>query len=524
MLPTVPETLLQTAEKYPEKEAVVFPEEDVRITYNELGTVVGEFSNVLKNLGVKKGDTISVALHNSLEMVISIFSIPMAGGTFSPVNFRLAPREASYILNDSTTKVVLFDEETREMIEAAREDLETVEHFVYTDDDTGSCPEFAEGFHRLISNSNESYQSDTVSLDDPWAIVYTSGTTGRPKGVIHTHENATYHNLLMMQRMTTSSIGLLIMPLYHNAALNTSLLPIVNIGGTSVILDGFEADRVLQTIDEEGVTSVSLPSRVWRQVLDAKENSDFVGSQLERIGYGTSDMPRSLLEELTESFGEIVSTSYGMTEMGPVATHMYPQDVTEKLGSVGQPLPNHDVRIVETESDEPHEGTVSPDDTVPAGTEGEIILTGPCMMKGYLNRPEKTEGSVRNGWFFTGDIGYKDEDNFVYIVDRVDDMIISGGENIYPTEVEEILYNHEYVGDVAVVGLDDEQWGEVVTAFVVPNVELPDEELTSALEEHCLNSDELADYKRPRRYRFREKLPKNPSGKIQRYKLRETEP
>jgi len=232
-------------------------------------------------------------------------------------------------------------------------------------------------------------------------------------------------------------------------------------------------------------------------------------------------MPRPLLEDLVETFGEIVSTAYGMTEMGPVATSIRDQDVVEKLGSVGRPLPNHAVRIVEPTSTEDPDDPVTPEDTVPAGEQGEIIIAGPCTMEGYLNRPEKTADAIRDGWFFTGDIGYLDEDGFLYLVDRVDDMIISGGENIYPTTVEEVLYDHEAVEDVGVVGAEDEQWGEAVTAYVLPASGADREDLEAELDRFCRERDDLADFKRPRRYVFVDELPRNPSGKIQRYKLRE---
>ena len=327
--------------------------------------------------------------------------------------------------------------------------------------------------------------------------------------------------MAMMGGMSRNRVGTIMMPLYHNAALNCSLLPGVNVGGKSVVLSGFDPEQALELVDEERVTSMSLPSRTWQQVLDSKEESDFEGGSLESIGYGTSDMPRPLLEDLVDTFGEVVSTAYGMTEMGPVAVAIEPEDVVEKLGSVGVALPNHDARIVEPTSTEDPNDPVTPADTVAPGEEGEIILAGPCMMEGYLNRPEKTADAVREGWFFTGDLGYKDEDGFIYLVDRVDDMIISGGENIYPTEVEAVLYESDLVADAGVVGTDDDQWGEAVTAYVVPSEGADPEGLEEKLDQYCLDSEQLAEFKRPRRYVFVDELPKNPSGKIQRYKLRD---
>jgi len=520
MLPTVPETLAQSAEKYGDDEALVYPEAETRLDYAELDARVTRFANALRELGLSKGDTVSVMSHNSVPMVVSLYGISRAGGVFSPVNYRLAPDEATYIFDDSGAEVVCFDERVRETIGNIREDL-NADRFVYLDDDSGPVPEYAVGFHDLLEDAVGTPPAVTNDPGDVWAIMYTSGTTGRPKGVLHTHENATYHNMVMMGGMSRSRVGVIMMPLYHNAALNCSLLPGMNVGATSVVLSGFDPDRALDLVDEEQVTSLSLPSRTWQQVLDSKEETDFGGESLESIGYGTSDMPRPLLEDLVDTFGEIVSTAYGMTEMGPVAVSIQPEDVVEKLGSVGVPLPNHDARVVEPTSTEDPDDPVTPEDTVPTGEEGEIILTGPCMMDGYLNRPEKTADAVREGWFFTGDLGYEDEDGFIYLVDRVDDMIISGGENIYPTEVEAVLYESDLVADVGVVGTDDDQWREAVTAYVMPSEGTDPEGLEENLDRHCLDSEELAEFKRPRQYVFVDELPKNPSGKIQRYKLRD---
>jgi fatty-acyl-CoA synthase len=520
MLPTVPETLARTARKHPERKALVYPEADVRLSYAELDVRASRLATALRDHGVEEGDVVAAALHNSVPMVVAIFGITRAGAVFSPVNYRLAPEEAAYVLNDSGASALLFDSNTRGMVEGARDQLEDVETFVFTEDDAGPTPDYATGFHEIVDAAPAEDPGVDRSWDDLWAIMYTSGTTGRPKGVLHTHGNATYHNLLMMSGMEYDDVSLVMMPLYHNAALNCALLPLVNVGATSVVLSGFDPDHALEVVDAEGITSMSLPSRTWRQVLEARAEGEFDGSSLTSIGYGTSDMPRPLLEDVIGAFGEIVSTAYGMTEMGPVATSIRDEDVVEKLGSVGRALPNHEVRVVEPTSRETPDDPVTPEDTVPTGEEGEIIIDGPCMMEGYLNRPEKTADAVREGWFFTGDIGYLDEDGFLYLVDRVDDMIISGGENIYPTDVEEVLYDHEAVADVGVVGTDDEQWGEAVTAYVLPATDADPDELESELDRFCREREDLADFKRPRRYVFVDELPRNPSGKIQRYKLR----
>ena len=203
--------------------------------------------------------------------------------------------------------------------------------------------------------------------------------------------------------------------------------------------------------------------------------------------------------------------------MGPNATFLLPFEVKENLGSVGRAAPNHEVRIVQPTESETSEDMVSPDDTLDVGTIGEIILQGPPMMNRYWKLPKETESAIRDGWFFTGDAGYLDEGGYLYLVDRIDDMIISGGENIYPTEVENVLYQHESVAEVAVIGEETDEWGETIVAYIVLN----DETTEESLDAFCKQSTELADFKRPRAYYFRDELPKNPSGKIQKFKLRD---
>jgi fatty-acyl-CoA synthase len=265
------------------------------------------------------------------------------------------------------------------------------------------------------------------------------------------------------------------------------------------------------------VTYLFVASRTWSALLNEAREMAFDGSSLDLGVFGAAPMPPSLLEDCMEVFTDRWATAYGMTEMGPNATFLLPFEAKEKLGSVGRAAPNHEVRIVEpTENEDPND-PVTPADTVETGETGEIILDGPPMMSEYWRMPDRTAAAVRDGWFFTGDAGYLDEDGHLYLVDRIDDMIISGGENIYPTEVENVLYRHDSVAEVAVVGEADDDFGERVVAHVVVG---GDDVSAEDLDEFCRESPDIADFKRPREYYFREELPKNPSGKIQKYRLR----
>lgn len=520
ILPTVPETLERTARKYPGWEALIYPRKNVRLTYAEFDRRVTKFANALRESGVEPDDNVSLYLHNSVEFAIATYAISRAGATLNPINYRLAETELEYILDDAGSTVLLYEEATRKTVEGVIEggSESSVEQFVYIDDDRRDSPSYAEGFHALVEDGNATSPDVEVDSEDPFILVYTSGTTGRPKGVVHTHEDATYHNMVYngQKGIDHRVVGVAAMPMYHVAELNCGLLPRVNVGGTSVILHSFDAERVLKLVDAEEVTYLFVASRTWSSLLDTAKEIDFDGSTLNLGVYGAAPMPPSLLEKCMEVFTDRWATAYGMTEMGPNATFLLPFEVEEKLGSVGRPAPNHEVRIVEPTEEESPDDPVMPEDTVETGETGEIILRGPPMMQEYWHMPEKTDRAIRDGWFFTGDAGYLDEDQHLYLVDRIDDMIITGGENVYPTEVENILYQHDSVAEVAVVGEQNDEFGERVVAYVVTT----DDVSAEGLDQFCLDSSDLADFKRPREYYFRESLPKNPSGKIQKYKLR----
>nr|WP_282594744.1 long-chain-fatty-acid--CoA ligase [Halomarina salina] len=516
-MPTLPGTLARTTRKYPEREAVVYPRKDVRLTYEELDRRVTRCANALRDLGVEPGDRVSLLMYNSAEFVVAMFGLLRAGAVFNPINYRLAPGEVGYILDDSDSSVLLFEEATRETVEAGRDEFGTVDRYLYVDDDVESTPDYARGFHETVSTADDGPVEIEVAPTDQYAIMYTSGTTGRPKGVVHSHQDATYHNMLYFGRLDLdyTDVGVSAMPLYHNAELNCGLCPRLNLGATTVVLHQFDPERVLDVVDAEQATHLFVASRTWSELLSAAEDAaDFDGSSLQLGIYGAAPMPPTLLEQCIETFCEDYATAYGMTEMGPCATFIRPDEVHDQLGSVGRAAPNHELRIVSPTETESPDDPVAPTDVVQRGDVGEIILQGPPMLTEYWNRPGLTADAIRDGWFFTGDAGYVNEDGYLFLVDRIDDMIISGGENIYPTEIENVLYDHEAVEAVAVVGEENGEWGERVVAYVVGSGADAD-----SLDEFCRSRDELADFKRPREYYFVDELPRNPSGKIQKFEL-----
>ena len=406
----------------------------------------------------------------------------------------------------------MFEADTRETVEEARSGLETVSEYLYIDEDT---PEFARGFYDLLEAADDARPDTEVSEDDTYAFIYTSGTTGRPKGVVHEHRDMVEQNLICVAEggLERSDVGLSAFPLYHAAELHAALFPRIQVGATSVIHHDFDPVAVLEAIEEHGVTVFFAAPTGWNAMVQVADEADVDTSTL-RLGlYGAAPMPERVLDACMEHFCEDYLQAYGMTEIGPCGTFQHPDEQLSKQGLAGVPALNHDLRIVEPDAD--------PGDTVAQGEVGEILFAGPCTMREYWNRPEATADSLREAdgreWYYSGDLGYRDADGYLYVVDRKDDMIISGGENIYPTAVDDALFSHPDVIEAAVVGEPHEEWGERVVAFVVGDT------TAETLDQYMRDSDDVADFKRPRRYYFVDELPKTPSGKVQKFKLREGE-
>jgi len=512
MYPSIRETLEFTADKYPEKDALVYPRRDQRWTYAEFDTKANQLANALADLGIEKGDRVSTMLHNGTEIILTVFACAKLGAVFNPLNYRLPAGEIEYILDDAESKLLVFEEATREAVEGARPNLETVEEFVFIDDDS---PDVARGFYDLLEGADDARPDTVVEEDDTYAFIYTSGTTGRPKGVVHEHRDMVEHDLICIAEggIRKSDVGLSAFPLYHCAELQAALFPRIHVGATTVIHHDFDPVATLQAIEEYGVTLFFAAPTGWNALLQAAREVDADVSSL-RLGlYGAAPMPKEVLDGCMQLFPNAgYLQAYGMTEIGPCGTFQHPEDQVSKQGSAGVPALNHDLRIVEPDGD--------PGDEVAEGEIGEILFAGPCTMREYWNRPEATAQSLREAegkeWYYTGDLGYRDEDGYLFVVDRKDDMIISGGENIYPTEVEDVLFSHPDVVEAAVVGEPHDEWGERVVAYVVGETTVED------LDAFMQDSDALADFKRPRAYYFVDELPKNPSGKVQKFKLRES--
>ncbi len=512
MNPTLRDTLEQTAKKYPDKDALIYPRRDQHWTFEEFDTKANQLANALADEGIEKGDRVSTMLHNGTEIVLTVFACAKLGAVFNPLNYRLPAGEIEYILNDAESSALIFEEATQDAVADARDSLDTVDLYFSIDEDG---PSWAGDFYDVLSSGSTERPDTVVEEDDIYAFIYTSGTTGRPKGVVHEHRDMVEHNLICIGEggIRRDDVGLSAFPLYHCAELQAALFPRIHVGATSIIHHDFDPVRALQAIDEHDVTLFFAAPTGWNGLLQAADKVDADLSSL-RLGlYGAAPMPREILDGCMDVFDAGYLQAYGMTEIGPCGVFQYPEDQVSKQGSAGLPALNHDLRIVEPDGD--------PTDEVAQGEVGEILFAGPCTMREYWNRPDATAESLREAdgqeWYYTGDLGYRDEDGYLFVVDRKDDMIITGGENVYPTEIEDVLFTHDDVVEAAVVGEPHEEWGEQVVAYVVGDTS------EQALDQYLKESEALADFKRPRAYHFVDELPKNPSGKVQKFKLREAE-
>ncbi len=499
-----------TVKKYPNKEALHDVRKNVRFTYREWNDEVNRLANALLAEGVRKGDRVSTFLFNTEELGTAFFACAKIGAVFNPINFRLMSEEVAFILKDAEPKVVLFEKALEPVITSIENRFPDIA-FWFIDEEP---PGYAKSYHEKVRAAKADPVHADIDENDLYAIMYTSGTTGRPKGVMHKHRSIAEQSLLVIAatKLESGDVGLVTAPMFHCAELHCAFLPRVHAGGSNVILHHFEPKNVLRLISSEKITKFFAAPTMWNMLL--QENlSDYDIESLKLGLYGAAPMAPSLVHACHDRLGIKLVQAYGMTEMGPAITFLGEDDQLTKAGAAGQACLNHEIRIVRPNED----GVSNPEDTLPPGESGEIIVQGPCMMIGYYNREEATEKAMADGWYHSGDIGYLDNDGYLWVKDRVDDMIISGGENVYPREVEDVLHAHEGVLDVAVVGQPDDRWGESVTAFVVKKDPLVTE---GDLDEWCKSSDSLANYKRPRKYLFVEQLPRNASGKIQKFMLR----
>jgi acyl-CoA synthetase (AMP-forming)/AMP-acid ligase II len=490
--------LSNSASKYPRRTALATDEG--AYTFRYLDQRCGRLAGALLAAGLKPGDRAAMLSYNSAYLVEAYFAAVRVGLTAAPVNFRLVGPEAAYILNHSGAKVLIYVREFEETVAGMRAELQTVELFITPG---GGLAGEALDYEDFLESGTWTACSAWLGEEHPCQIMYTSGTTGRPKGAVITHGAVLWNlvNTIHGREDRSGQVSIIVGPLYHTAALNNHLTIQVSLGGTSVLVRKFDPEYVLNVIQEQKVTTVSGSPAMFNLLMRHPGARNFDTGSITKCTAGADKLPLETKRRLMEFFPNIegIYDVYGCTEASPCITILNQRDSLRKDGSVGKALPYLDARVV-GEDGRP----------LPAGEVGEIVCRGPNVMLGYHNDPQATTQALRDGWLYTGDLARVDEEGFFYIVDRRKDMIVSGGENIYPREIEEALYAHPDVLEAAVVGMPDPVWGESVRAFVVrkPGSRLSAEEVV----EYCRSR--LAGYKKPKRVDFLDELPRNASGKV----------
>jgi long-chain acyl-CoA synthetase len=515
--------LEQHTRRRPDAEALVYG--DKRLTYAQLNAWANQIANALAASGIRRGDHVALLCPNLPYFPAVYFGILKTGATVVPLNVLLKPREIAYHLRDSDAKAMFCFQGTPElpMAEAAKAAIAVVPGcrtlIVLPHPSIPLEPAFdAEAevipLTRFIGGQPPVFETVQTKPDDTAIILYTSGTTGQPKGAELTHLNMIVNGMVSAELCASSHdetgrhATAITLPLFHATAQTAQMLAFLHLGGTLVLLPRFDPAALLTTMTSERITHwIGVPTMYWTLLKYAREQGIDVSrtaATLRLAVSGGAPMPVELMRDFEKAFGVRIIEGYGLSETSPVASFNH-LDKPSKPGTVGQPLFAVDIMVVD-DKDEP----------VKTGKPGEIVIRGHNVMKGYYKQPEATAEAMRNGWFHTGDIGIFDTDGYLSIVDRKKDMILRGGMNVYPRELEEVMLTHPAVSLVAVVGVPDERLGEEVKAFVVKKagMDVTEDELRAWCKE------QFAAYKYPRLIEFRTELPTNATGKILKRELR----
>jgi long-chain acyl-CoA synthetase len=467
-----------------------------RFTYAEFEVAVNRAAALLGAQGIGKGDVVSLLMPNSAEYIIAYFACWELGAIAGPVNSLLKEHEIEFVMNNSEAKAILVHSELQPRIENIRRDLPYLESVIEFDDEAKATREFAD-----VKRKSRQDACAPDKADDA-IIIYTSGTTGKPKGCLLTHGNviANARQISNWLSFTEDDRLLTIMPLFHMNAVSVTTMSALYAGGSTVISPKFSASQFWKIISDYQVTSFGSVATMLSILLNTYHDGVPEGLKTDQLRFamcGSAPVPTEVMKKFEETFNCPVVEGYGLSESTCRST-FNPPDERRRPGSCGLPIGN-EMKVVDDNDNE-----------VPDGELGEIVLRGENILKGYFKSPEATDTAFRNGWFHTGDVGYRDKDGFFYIVDRKSDMIIRGGENIYPREIDEVLYQHPAVAAAATIGVPDDLYGEEVAAFIVlkDGLKVSEAELIS----YC--TERVADYKCPKSIRIVAEIPKGPTGKL----------
>lgn len=504
------EGLKRSVASNPEKTAVVCG--NTRLNFMEVGERVNRLSSALTRLGINRGDRVAILSLNCHRFFELYYAVPQIGASVVPVNFRIPAGEVKYILDHSESRAIAVDQTLAPLVDEIRPQVQTVEQFILMSDDRRDG---YISYDELIARTEDDYIAPEIGDDEMLGLFYTSGTTAEPKGVMLTHKNmmANINHTENVYEYQPDEIYLHAAPMFHLAD-GAAVFSNTAHGATQVFIPRFDPKPVLDTLQRERVTNVLFVPTMINFLLQVPDVDSYDLSSLRRITYGASPIAPDLLRRAMKTFSCDFGQGYGLTEASPLLTSLKPEDhiITDekserRLASCGKPVPGVDVRVVDFDGRD-----VSP------GEVGEIIARGPNIMLGYWKREEDTANTIIDGWLHTGDLATIDEDGYIYLVDRKKDMIVTGGENVFSTEVEAVLYAHPCVKEAAVIPIPDPDWGEAVHACITlrdGKAALPDE-----LIEFCRTR--LANYKVPRSVEIIEgELPKGGTGKILKKQLRE---
>ncbi|AYA77230.1 long-chain-fatty-acid--CoA ligase [Robertmurraya sp. P23] len=526
--------LTNAAKEFPNKSAIHFMGKEM--SYETLHEHACKLASYLQKLGLEKGDRVAMMLPNCPQAVVSYYGILLAGGVVVPTNPLYTEREIEYQMKDSGAKAIItldilfprvskvFTQTNLEhiIVTAIKDYLPFPKNLIYPfiqKKQYGITVSVKhEGCHHLlteiIKQSNKEIKSFSVDFEEDLAIIqYTGGTTGAPKGVMLTHRNlvsnAAMSNAWLYKCKRGEEIILAIIPFFHVYGMTAVMILSVMQGQKMVLLPKFDPEQTLKTIEKQRPTLFPGAPTIYIGLLNHPDLSKYDLSSIDSCISGSAPLPVEVQEKFEEITGGKLVEGYGLTESSPVTHSNFLWDRPRIKGSIGVPWPDTDAVILSFETGEP----------LPPGEIGEIAVKGPQVMKGYWNKPEETDQVLRDGWLLTGDLGYMNEEGYFFVVDRKKDMIIAGGFNIYPREIEEVMYEHPSVQEVVVAGVPDPYRGETVKAYIVlkESATTTEEELNSFARKH------LASYKVPRMYEFRSELPKTAVGKILRRALVEEE-
>jgi long-chain acyl-CoA synthetase len=482
----------------------LFSETDGRqFTYAEFQDAVARAAGKLNAQGIGKGDVVSLLMPNSAEYITGYFACWQIGALAGPVNSLLKEHEIEFVMNNSEAKAILVHTEFQPVIEKLRPQLPYLQSVINFDDQAVACQKSDSQVGPSTPGAlPDSPASDTISLDDDAIIIYTSGTTGKPKGCLLTHGNiiANARQISEWLNFTETDRLLTIMPLFHMNAVSVTTMSALYAGGSSVVSTRFSGSKFWNIISDYQITSFGSVATMLSMLLNTYPDGLPEGLKTDQLRFamcGSAPVPAEVMKKFEATFNCPVIEGYGLSESTCRST-FNPPDERRRAGSCGLPIGN-EMKVVDDDDNE-----------VPVGELGEIVLRGDNILKGYFKNQEATAHAFRGGWFHTNDIGYRDQDGFFYIVDRKSDMIIRGGENIYPREIDEVLYQHPAVAAAATIGVPDRLYGEEVAAFIVLKDGMKATE--GELIDHCRK--ELADYKCPKSIRIVNDIPKGPTGKL----------